>query len=103
MYDVTIGVLDDLLATRVSNFNQRRTVSLGVVSISIVLAALFILSIGRSISSPLAELKEVADRMNKGDLSTPADSDRHDEIGQLAGALNRLQKTLQGGNKMKAA
>jgi HAMP domain-containing protein len=36
-------------------------------------------------------------------LNTPADIDRHDEIGQLAGAINRLQKTLQGGNKMKAA
>lgn len=59
MYDVTIGVLDDLLVTRIGNFNQRRTVSLGIVSISIVLAALFVVSIGRSISGPIAELKEV--------------------------------------------
>jgi len=103
MYDVTIGVLDDLLATRIGNFNQRRAVSLGAVAISIVLAALFVFSIGRSISKPIAELKEVADRISKGDLSTSADMDRHDEIGQLAGAINRLQKTLQGGNKMKAA
>ncbi len=28
MYDVTIGVLDDLLVTRIGTFNQRRTVSL---------------------------------------------------------------------------
>jgi HAMP domain-containing protein len=103
MYDVTIGVLDDLLATRIGNFNQRRAVSLSAVAISIVLAALFVFSIGRSISKPIAELKEVADRISKGDLSTSADMDRHDEIGQLAGAINRLQKTLQGGNKMKAA
>ena len=103
LYDATVGVLDDLLATRVGKFNERRMVSLGSVCVSIVIAALFIFSIGRSISSPLAELKEVADRMNKGDLNTPADIDRRDEIGQLAGAINRLQKTLQGGNKMKAA
>jgi HAMP domain-containing protein len=32
-----------------------------------------------------------------------ANIDRQDEIGQLAGAINRLQKTLRGGNKMKAA
>jgi len=103
MYDVTIGVLDDLLVTRIGNFNQRRTVSLGIVSISIVLAALFVISIGRSISKPLAELREVTDRIGKGDLSTPADIDRRDEIGQLAGAINRLQKTLRGDSKMKAA
>ena len=103
MYDVTIGVLDDLLVTRIGTFNQRRTASLGVVSISIVFAALFVFSIGRSISRPIAELRDVTDRMNKGDLNTPADIDRRDEIGQLAGAINRLQKSLQSGNKMKAA
>jgi len=103
MYDVTIGVLDDLLVTRIATFHQRRTVSLGIVSISIVFAALFVASIGRSISRPIAELREVTDRINKGDLSMSADINRHDEIGELAGAINRLQKTLQSSNKMKAA
>jgi methyl-accepting chemotaxis protein len=103
MYDVTIGVLDDLLVTRIAAFNQRRTASLGIVGISIVFAALFVASIGRSISQPLAELKEAMDRIGKGDLNTPTDIDRRDEIGQLAGAINRLQKTLQSDNKMKAA
>ena len=103
MYDTTIGVLDDLLVTRIGIFNQRRATSLGIVSISIVLAALFVFSIGRSISGPIAELREVTDRINQGDLSTSADMDRRDEIGQLAGAINRLQKTLQSGGKMKAA
>lgn len=103
MYDITIGVLDDLLATRVSGFNQRRVSSLVIAGITIAIALLFIASIGRSISKPLAELKEVTDRIIKGDLSTPADIDRRDEIGQLAGAINRLQKALQGGGKIKAA
>lgn len=101
-YDITIGILDDLLVTRIGIFNQRRVTSLGIVSISIVLAALFVFSIGRSISGPIAELREVTDRINKGDLSTSADMDRRNEIGQLAGAINRLQKTLQSGGKMKA-
>lgn len=103
MYDVTIGVLDDLLVTRIGTFNQRRAASLGIVSITIVFAALFVFSIGRSISGPIAELKEMTDRINKGDLSTSTDMDRRDEIGQLAGSINRLQKTLQSGGKMKAA
>ncbi len=103
MYDVTIGVLDDLLVTRVGGFNQKRVYSLVIAGIAIAVALLFIASIGRSISKPLAELKEVTDRIVKGDLSIPADIDRRDEIGQLAGAINRLQKSLQSGNKMKAA
>jgi methyl-accepting chemotaxis protein len=64
---------------------------------------LFVFSIGHSISRPLADLKGVTDRINKGDLTIPANIDRNDEIGQLADALNRLQKTLQGSGKMKAA
>jgi len=103
MYDVTMGVLDELLAIRIGNFNQRRAASLGAVGISVVFAALFVYSIGRSISRPLAELKGVTERINKGDLTTPANINRNDEIGQLADALNRLQKTLQGSGKMKAA
>jgi HAMP domain-containing protein len=103
MYDVTIGVLDDLLVTRIGIFNQRRIFSLSIVAASMVIAMLFIVSIGRSISRPIAELKEVTDRISKGDLSVSADINRQDEIGQLAGAINRLQKTLQGGGKMKAA
>jgi HAMP domain-containing protein len=103
MYDVTIEVLDDLLATRIGGFNQRRGASLGAVGISVVFAALFVFSIGRSISKPIAELKEVMERISKGDSSAQADFDRRDEIGQLAGAINRLQKSLQGGGKMKAA
>ena len=103
MYDVTVSVLDDLLANRVARFNQRRAFSLIIAGVSVLFALFFIASIGRSISKPLAELKEVTERINKGDLTTSADIDRRDEIGELAGAINRLQKTLQGGGKMKAA
>ena len=74
-----------------------------IVGVSALIALLFIASIGRSISKPLAELTEVTERINKGDLTTSADIDRRDEIGQLADAINRLQKTLQSGGKLKAA
>jgi methyl-accepting chemotaxis protein len=67
-----------------------------------VIALLFIASIGHSISKPLAELNEAMDRINKEDLSTSSDIHRRDDIGQLADAINRLQKTLQTGGKMKA-
>ena len=69
MYDVTIGVLDDLLVTRIAGFNQRRAFSLIIAGVSVLFALFFIASIGRSISKPLAELKEVTERINKGDLT----------------------------------
>jgi methyl-accepting chemotaxis protein len=63
--------------------------------VSILIALLFIASIGRSISRPLAELKEVTARIGKRDLSTSADINRHDDIGQLADAINRLRKLYE--------
>jgi methyl-accepting chemotaxis protein len=71
--------------------------------VSILIALLLIASIGRSISRPLAELKEVTDRIGKGDLSASSDINRHDDSGQLADAINRLRKTLQGGSEVKVA
>ena len=103
LYDASATVLDDLLVTRIDRFNQRRGLSFAIVGITAVIALLFIASIGRSISKPLADLKEVTDRISKGDLTTAADINRRDEIGQLADSINRLQKTLQAGGKMKAA
>jgi methyl-accepting chemotaxis protein len=103
LYDASAGVLDDLLVTRIDRFNQRRGMSFAIVGITAVIALLFIASIGRSISKPLADLKEVTDRISKGDLTTAADINRRDEIGQLADSINRLQKSLQGGGKIKAA
>ena len=58
--------------------------------VSTLIALLFIASIECSISGPFAELKEVTERIGKGGSSTPTDIDRYNDIGQLAGAINRL-------------
>jgi methyl-accepting chemotaxis protein len=71
LYDASVGVLDDLVATRVGRFNQRQALSLIIAGVSILIALQFIASIGRSISKLLAELKEVTDRADKGNLSAP--------------------------------
>jgi hypothetical protein len=68
-----------------------------------LIALQFIASIGRSISKLLAELKEVKDCDDKGNLRTPADIDWHNDNGQRAGAISRLQKTLRVDGKMYAA
>jgi len=69
---------------------------------------------GRPISDPVGSCTQpnfdffrqvhlsLTDRISKVELIAAADIDRRDEIGQLAEALRRLQKTLQGSSKMKA-
>jgi hypothetical protein len=71
LYDASVGVLDDLLATTVGRFNQRRALSPIIAGVSVLIALQFIASIGRSISKLLAELKEVTDRADKENLRTP--------------------------------
>jgi hypothetical protein len=75
LYDASVGVLDDLLATTVGRFNQRRALSLIIAGVSVLIALQFIASIGRSISKLLAELEEVTDRIGQGDLRIPTDID----------------------------
>lgn len=56
--------------------------------VSILTVLLFIASIGRNISRPLAELKEVGGCINTGDLTASDDINLDDEIGQLTEAIN---------------
>ncbi|XHS78958.1 methyl-accepting chemotaxis protein [Burkholderiaceae bacterium UC74_6] len=48
----------------------------------------------RSISTPLAELADLAGRIGNGDLSGKVDTDRHDEIGVVQRALAEMQQSL---------
>lgn len=64
--DASVGGLDELLTICNRRDHRRDRVALFA-------------SIGRIISKPLADLQEVTDRFNKGDLTTAAEINRRDE------------------------
>lgn len=64
----------------------------------ILLAAALILSyiLSRSFTSPILEMKKIAERMASGDFSKRIKSRRQDEIGQLASTINMMGQELSG-------
>ena len=57
---------------------------------SVLLAVFFGLRLSRSISNPLRSLADAAERVAAGDLGARVDIDRHDEVGQVADAINAM-------------
>ncbi len=67
-----------------------------VIVIALVIGIAVVLLIIRSITRPVNNLVEVADKMSKGDLTAEVENHSNDEIGQLAQAFNRMRKHLNG-------
>ena len=75
----------------------------GIAIAALLIAAIASLIVTRSISIPLADLAETANKIAAGQLDLTAEAVRIDEIGALAGAFNfmtaRLRTTLEGFRK----
>ncbi|NIF86673.1 HAMP domain-containing protein, partial [Comamonas sp. Tr-654] len=63
-------------------------------AVAVALALFLAISIIRSITRPLAQAVAVADRVAAGDLSGDIAVNSRDEMGQLLGALRRMQQSL---------
>jgi diguanylate cyclase (GGDEF)-like protein len=66
--------------------------ALGLMALGVVLSAIWIL---RRLSNPLDRLVRTVEALERGE-DVSFDSKRSDEIGLLAGSLERLQRTLRG-------
>jgi HAMP domain-containing protein len=66
-----------------------------IISIVIaVLTAIGALMIARGLATPIVQLTQAADRISLGELDTPININRADEIGELAEAIRRMQASL---------
>ena len=72
---------------------SRRNLAIAVAALGA--AILLGLLIARSISTPLAELRDAALRVGKGDLDTPVEVDTGNEIGVLAEAFQQMVRDLK--------
>ncbi|WP_409027790.1 methyl-accepting chemotaxis protein [Janthinobacterium sp. SUN098] len=70
------------------------TLSLSIAATAIAIALAILIS--RSISRPIAEAVQVAQRVAAGDLSVSIDARGNDETGQLLRALKEMNDNLQG-------
>ncbi len=71
-----------------------RNILVSVSVVAVVLAVFAAIWLIRSITAPLAMGVAAADRVARGDLTTPIDIQSRDEIGMLLSALQRMQQSL---------
>ncbi len=66
----------------------------GIVVLGVVVAAVVFFFVTRSITRPVVKGVAFADNLAKGDLSAELEIDQKDEVGQLANALNEMNRNL---------
>jgi diguanylate cyclase (GGDEF)-like protein len=65
-------------------------------SAALLLAMVAAVFFARGVTSPLRRLAEAAQRIGRGDYSTPVEIPQDDEMGQLATAFNRMGTEISG-------
>jgi HAMP domain-containing protein len=81
---------DELLAP----LKETLTLGLALLIGAAVFVALVARFAAKMLTKPIVELTEAADQMSVGALGVPITSTRHDELGQLAEALDRVRKSM---------
>jgi methyl-accepting chemotaxis protein len=89
---VLSGQAADRLADRVSQ--ARNAVGAALVLAGAALAAALVLLVRRLVAAPLFEMGRLAARVSESDLSARAEPRSGDELGALAGSLNRIVETM---------
>lgn len=65
------------------------------VALALVIAALIARLTSRTLTAPLINLTEAAEKLSKGELDTPINVTSDDEIGSLAAAFERLRSSIK--------
>ena len=96
LMDASRGLAEAAIAAK-THRAQRMLVIAGVamVAASLVLLALISLWLRRSVVAPIMEVAAIARGVANGDLSRTIRISTRDEIGELAGAMQRMTGTLQ--------
>jgi two-component system sensor histidine kinase CpxA len=72
-------------------FSALQPIHLWVLGLSVLLCY----ALAYNLTSPLRRLQKAVDRFGHGELDIRAEESRHDELGELAGAFNRMAARIQ--------
>jgi methyl-accepting chemotaxis protein len=87
--------ITDELHQAVEHSNQTRTVALIVAVVTAVFGAAIAFLSARSISRPVVNLEQVAQKVSAGDLTQQVNVESQDEIGKLAASFNLMVSQLK--------
>lgn len=67
---------------------------IGLAVVGLLLGVAFAVALARSVTRPVLAVTRICQRIEAGELSTPIDVDRRDEVGQLMASLKAMQANL---------
>jgi signal transduction histidine kinase len=79
----------------ITHINKMIIVSISFFIILIIFATIVSVYLARSVTKPITELRDVTDKISKGNLDIKAEIKSRDEIGQLASAFNKMTEDLK--------
>jgi methyl-accepting chemotaxis protein len=86
--------IDELAKNIEANYETSRNLMVALGLVSFMLSALCAWLLASSITKPLLEASEVANRVAQGNLSVAIENNRVDEVGQLLNSLKEMQTSL---------
>ncbi|GGJ80637.1 putative bifunctional diguanylate cyclase/phosphodiesterase [Pseudomonas matsuisoli] len=77
-----------------ASFHALKTRILWIAIVAFAGSLFIALLLGRSVSRPLSQLADAAERIGEGDYQAPIDIERRDELGTLARSLQHMQRGI---------
>ncbi|WNS44630.1 methyl-accepting chemotaxis protein [Paenibacillus sp. MMS20-IR301] len=95
LIEVNVELADEANRHSQSAYKSAFTLTVAVVAAAVIISVLIGYLISRSISRPLMKMLRLASEVASGNLTEQSDITTHDEVGQLAAALNRMVHNLK--------
>lgn len=94
LFNVVVDEMDHLLTERYTSLSDTRTLMLIIVSVAVLLVALFYLGFYSNVRSTIRTLRDGADKMAQGDLSERFDLQTKDELRYVGESFNNMADAL---------
>jgi HAMP domain-containing protein len=95
LYDSAVGSLDELIRVRIEALSQKRFFALGIVVVSLLISLGLAFLLLRSITTPIAELSRLAEKISLGELDEEIKITGKDELTELSEKFKRMQTSLK--------
>ena len=100
--DISVGLIDgsmkDVVESRMELQSERTSIEnliKGIIVFAVIWGGLAPIFFSRRLTSVIKSITKVTDEISRGRIGTPLQVNRKDELGDLASAITRMQKSLQ--------
>ncbi|TSA41077.1 MAG: PAS domain S-box protein, partial [Betaproteobacteria bacterium] len=103
LHDTVVVTLNKLLEARIERLNLRKTATLGFAASTLLLVGYFFMGGYLAMIRSVRQIRQAAERLAGGDLSSRITVDARDEMAEVAGSFNHMADKLERSFKQVTA